>query len=153
MLASMSMVLNSLCSSIICCQKDGFYWIAVLPSTDLFHEINHTDNPIWVQCNAGCMQLTHKGYLGDYPYPVSYNPHRVANILSLGNVSNNYQVTMDTSWSKSMTVHMYNGSIIHFTPSRHGLYKHTLGTNESIQDMWTMLSTVSDCALTYTTSL
>jgi hypothetical protein len=49
-----------------------------------------------------------------------------------------------------MTVHMHDGIKIHFTPSNHGLYKYELGTNESIQDMWTMLSTVSDRALTYT---
>jgi hypothetical protein len=57
---------------------------------------------------------------------------------------------METSQSKCMTVHMHDGSKIHFTPSNHGLYKYELRTSESIQDMWTMLSTVSDHALTYT---
>jgi hypothetical protein len=42
---------------------------------------------------------------------------------------------MDTSQSKCMTVHMHDGSKIHFTPSNHGLNKHKLGTNESEDDI------------------
>jgi hypothetical protein len=129
---------------------DSCSTIDIVSNANLLHDIHRTNNPIWVRCNAGQIQLTHQDYLGDYPYPIWYNPDGVANILSLGNVSNNYQVTMDTSWSKWMTVHMHNESKIHFTPISHGLYKHELGTDESIQDMWTMLSTVSDSALTYT---
>jgi hypothetical protein len=123
-----------------CLLLDSCSTIDIVSNNDLLHDIHPADNPIWVRCNAGRIQLTHQGYLGDYPYLGWYNPHRVANILSLGNVSSKYQVTMDTSQSNSMTVHMHDGIKIHFTPSNHGLYKYELGTNESIQDMWTMLS-------------
>jgi hypothetical protein len=57
---------------------------------------------------------------------------------------------MDTSHNKAMTVHRRDGSIIEFTPSATGLYKHKLETNESIRDMWSLLSTVNERALTYT---
>jgi hypothetical protein len=78
-----------------------------------------------------------------------YNPNGVANILSLSNVASNYHVTMDTKRSKSITVHTSNSSVIDFTPSRNGLYKHKLENNEYIQHMWSMLSTVRDRTMGY----
>ena len=57
---------------------------------------------------------------------------------------------MDTSHNKAMTVHRRDGTTIEFTPSDNGLYKHELRTNDSIRDMWAMLSTVSERALSYT---
>jgi hypothetical protein len=80
---------------------------------------------------------------------VWYNPNGVANILSLSNVTSTYRVTMDTKRNKAITVHTHNGYTINFTPSHNGLHKHELKSKESILDMWTMLSTVRDRAMTY----
>jgi hypothetical protein len=71
---------------------DSCSTIDIVSNDNLLHDIHPTDNPIWVRCNAGRIQLTHQGFLGDYPYLVWYNPHGVANILSLENVSSKYQV-------------------------------------------------------------
>jgi hypothetical protein len=63
-------------------------------------------------------------WLGDYPERVWFNPHGIANILSLDNVSQHYRVTMDTSKSNSIALHRNNGSLIHFTPCSKGLYRY-----------------------------
>jgi hypothetical protein len=63
---------------------------------------------------------------------VCYNPEGVANILSLNNVANKYQVTMDTKRKKGMIVHACDSSTIKFTPSNNGLYKHELESEDSI---------------------
>jgi hypothetical protein len=97
------------------------------------------------------VQLDHQGYLGDYPYPVWYNPNGMANILSLSNMADNYRVMMDTKHNNGITVHTRNGSTIDFTPSPNGLYKHQLESNKQTQQMWTMLSTVMERAMGYTT--
>jgi hypothetical protein len=48
---------------------------------------------------------------------------------------------MDTKHKKGMIVHAWDGSSIKFTPSSNGLYKHELKSEDSVRDMWTMLST------------
>jgi hypothetical protein len=122
----------------------------IVSNGNLLHDIHHVNCPVTVRCNAGRVQLTHQGYLGDYPYPVWYNPNGVANILSLSNVADNYQVTMDTKRSNGITVHTCNGFTIDFTPSPNGLYKHQLESNKEAQQMWTMLSTIKEHAMGYT---
>jgi hypothetical protein len=49
-----------------------------------------------------------------------------------------------------MIVHRLDGSTIEFTPSNNGLYKHELDQAESINQMWSMLATVSDKSMSYT---
>jgi hypothetical protein len=128
---------------------DSCSMVDIVSNANLLRNIHHVDCPAIVRCNAGRVRLDHQGYLGDYPYPVWYNPNRVANILLLSNVTSTYCVTMDTKQNKAITVHTHNGYTINFTPSDNGLYKHELESKESILDMWTMLSTVRDRAMTY----
>jgi hypothetical protein len=93
--------------------------------------------------------LTDQGYLGDYPYPVWYNPKGVTNILSLNNVAKHYRVTMDTACNKSMIVHLGGNSKIVFALAAHGLWVHKLNDQQSINTMWTMISTVAEKASLY----
>jgi hypothetical protein len=53
----------------------------IFVKADLLSDIQDASHPIWVQCNAGCIQLTKYGKFGNYPYHVWYNPDGVANIL------------------------------------------------------------------------
>jgi hypothetical protein len=122
----------------------------IVANVDLLSDVHQAATPTWVRCNAGRVQLTQQGYLGDYPYPVWYNPKGVANILSLSNVAEHYRVTMDTSQSKAMVVHRLDGTTIPFTPSVNGLYKYEMRPAESINHMWSLLTTVASQSLNYT---
>ena len=63
---------------------------------ELLHDIKPTSKPINDHCNAGTVSVQQDGLMGDYPERVWFNPHGIANILSLWNVSQYYRVTMDT---------------------------------------------------------
>jgi hypothetical protein len=128
---------------------DSCLTVDIVSNADLLHDIHRVDCPALVRCNAGRVRLDYQGYFGDYPYPVWYNPNGVANILSLNNVASNYRVTMDSKRKKGITVHIGNGSIIEFTPSHNGLYRHELESKDNVPYMWTMLSTVKDRAMAY----
>jgi hypothetical protein len=65
-------------------------------------------------------------------------------LLSLYNVSEFYQVAMDTMHSKTMTFHVNNNSTINFAPTANGLWVHHVDNPQTVQDMLSMLSTVSD---------
>ena len=62
----------------------------IVSNIQLLTNVHDAPTPTWVRCNAGRIQLTQRGYLGDYPHAVWYNPKGVANILSLHNVSDHY---------------------------------------------------------------
>jgi hypothetical protein len=93
---------------------------------ELLHDITSVQNPINVHFNAGTVSVNRNGLLGDYPEQMWFNPHGIANILSLDNVSQHYHVTMDTSKSNSIILHRNDGSLIHFTPCNKGLYRYAL---------------------------
>jgi hypothetical protein len=77
----------------------------IVANVELLNDVHQAATPTWVRCNAGRVQLTQQGYLGDYPYPVWYNPKGVANILLLNNVTNHFRITMDTATNKAIIVH------------------------------------------------
>jgi hypothetical protein len=96
----------------------------------------------------GRIKLTKQGYLGEYPFPVWYNPDGVAN--SLFNVSRSYRVTMDTKRSQTIWVHMNDGTSIDFRLTRNGLWVHHIDDVRHVQNMWSMLSTMSNKKQLYT---
>jgi hypothetical protein len=110
-------------------------------NAELLHDIKPTNNPINVHCNAGTVSVSKTGLLGDYPERVWFNPHRIANILLLDNVSKHYCMTMDTNVSNFIALHRKDGSLIHFSPCSKGLYHYALQHNESLSDFWSMIST------------
>jgi hypothetical protein len=122
----------------------------IISDQDLLHNIHPAANPIWISSIAGCIKLTKKGHLGTYPHPVWYNPKGIVNILSLYNVSAFYQVTMDTMHSKTMKFHVKDNSTINFAPTENGLWVHHVDNPQTVQDMWSMLSTVSSKKELYT---
>jgi hypothetical protein len=46
--------------------------------------------------------------------------------------------------SKKMTVHVSDNLTINFAPTENGLWVHHVDNPQTIQDMWSMLLTVSD---------
>jgi hypothetical protein len=53
---------------------------------------------------------------------VWYNPHSLANILSMAEVRKVCRITMDTSIEPAMTVHRKDGSCMKFSEYKSGLY-------------------------------
>jgi hypothetical protein len=117
----------------------------IFANANLLSDIQDAPHPIWVQCNAGRIQLTKYGKFGDYPYHVWYNSDGVANILSLYHVMRQYCVSTDSTKGQAIIVHNNNGTHLRFEPSARGLYKHELPTNNisSLKDTWLMMLSVS----------
>ena len=103
---------------------------------------------ITIWCNAGTVRLTQKGYLGSYPESIWFNPHSIANIMSLDNVAKYFRITMDTDAEKAMLLHKDDGHTMRFTPTGKGLYHHNLSSEDG--GLWSFITTVSDRADKYT---
>ena len=112
------------------------------------HDIHNDGTSILVRCNAGTITLTHKGYFGSYPEPVWFNPHGIANIMSLDNVAKYFRITMDTEADNAMLLHKDDGLTMKFAPTGKGLYHHNLGAEDS--GLWTFITTVAGKADKYT---
>ena len=101
-----------------------------------------------MRCNAGTITVNKKGTLGTYPPEVWHNENGVANILSMHSASKHFRLTMDTDLEDAICLHQDNGTIMKFTPSKNGLYKHAL--EDGSDNMWSMLTTVKQQASRYT---
>ena len=85
-------------------------------------------------------------WVGDFPNlgEVWYNPHSIANILSLADVRKVCRVTMDSSLEPSLNVHRLDGSVMKFIEHDSGLYIYKSNvTNEPVTG-YSLLSTVAD---------
>ena len=101
------------------------------------HDIYDNSTSILVRYNAGTITLTHKGYFGSYPEPVWFNPHGIANIMSLDNVAKYFCITMDTEADNAMLLHKDDGLTMKFAPTGKKLYHHNLGTEDG--GLWTFM--------------
>ena len=124
--------------------------VDIISSKCLLRNIHKADQVMHLHCNAGTVTLTHQGYLGDYPFPVWYHPHGVANILSLRNLTRYYRVTMDSQSSNCLTLHTNDGTRYDFYPSNSGLYRLVLSTPDEAINMWSFVTTVAEQARHYT---
>ena len=129
---------------------DSCSTVDIISSPDLLHGIHKVSNPIRVRCNAGITTLDQMGYLGDYPELVWYNPDGRANIMSMFNISQQYHLSTNTHEANAILMHHHNDDVTMFTPSTNGLYKHALSHNESINEFWSCIQTVSECKDHYT---
>ena len=112
------------------------------------HDIHDDGTSISVRCNAGTITLNQKGYFGSYPEPVWFNPHGIANIMSMDNVAKYYRITMDTEADNAMLLHKDDGLTMKFAPTDKGLYYHNLGSEDDA--LWTFITTVTGKADKYT---
>jgi hypothetical protein len=65
---------------------------------------------------------------------VWYNPHSLANILSMAEVRKVCRITMDTSVEPAMTVHRKDGSRMKFSEYTSGLYYYDTAAPEPTND-------------------
>lgn len=94
-----------------------------------------------VRCNAGIVGLGMKGYFGNYPHPVWFNPDGIANILSFRDVSKNYRVVFDNQDGDRFKVGAGNAQVT-FKPTKKGLCHVHMA--ELPQGGWTFLETVRE---------
>ena len=112
------------------------------------HNIHDDGTSITIRCNARTVLLTQKGYFGSYPEPVWFNPHGIANIMSLHNVTKYFRVNMDTDAEKAILLHKDDGHAMRFIPTGKGLYHHNLSSEYG--GLWNFITTVEDKADKYT---
>ena len=112
------------------------------------HDIHDDGTSITMWCNAGTVHLTQKGYFGSYPEAVWFNPHGIANIMLLDNVTKYFRITMDTEADKAMLLHKDDSHAMRFTPTGKGLDHHNLSSEDG--GLWNFIMTVADKADKYT---
>ena len=122
----------------------------LISNKELLTNIMEVEIPMRVHCKMQMASITKQGSLGNYPERVWYNPHGIANITSMNNVSKHYQMTMDTRRSNTITLHRKDRSTVVFTPSEQGLYKYALKDKESFHEFWSLITTASDHSDRYT---
>ena len=71
---------------------DSCSTVNLISDKDLLTNIHPVPHSLQVRCNAGSVVINHLGYLGSYPEPVWFNPEGIANLMSLHNVQQYYQV-------------------------------------------------------------
>ena len=142
---------------------DSCSTVNLICDASLLTNIHTVNKGIQVHCNAGTVLLDQQGYLGDFPTPVWYHPHGIANLMSMNNVAQQYHLTMDSQVNNEIHLHRLDGTFIPFTPSDRGLYKHAIRSIKDIATFWsdlvpvqpvqhqnTFINTVASCADNYT---
>ena len=87
---------------------------------DLLTDIHPVPHSLQVQCNAGSVVINHQGYLGSYPEPVWFNPEGIANLMSLHNMQQYYQVTLNTTEDNAFYINNDGGHCTQWEPSGMG---------------------------------
>lgn len=116
----------------------------------LLSDMHNPGHSIAVNCNAGRINLTKQGKMGNYPAPVWFHPRGIANIMSMADIAKHYRLTMDTKEQNCIKLHRPDGTAVAFTPTDNGLYKYEMQKGETAQGFWNFLETVADRSKPYT---
>ena len=113
--------------------------------------IHEVDTTMHIHSTRGISVTRKMGYVGNYPTPVWYLPDGNANILSLRDVAQHYQVTMDTAVENAIILHGADNQQHRFIPSGKGLYKweHSMDPTAN-NPCWLFVMTVCNQADRYT---
>ena len=116
---------------------------------ELLHGIHKVDRGLSVRCNAGVRTTQLKGYLGDFPELVWFDPGGVANVLSLHIIIKYYRVSYDSAVSDEFLIEVSSNTTLHFTPTAKGLYAYS-ECRGSPSTAWAFVTTVTDKRDLYT---
>lgn len=119
--------------------------VSSICNVDLVQDIAPVKDPVRVFTNGGSQEYLQRGRLKLFDFQVYFNDASMANILSLSEVANVYRITMDTSTSPSITVHLTDDKQLVFTQCGSGLYYYDT-TEDKIKSKvtnYSFLSTVS----------
>ena len=67
----------------------------LISNEELLTDLQPSEEPLNVRCNAGTITLWNRGTLGSYPEKVWHNKNGVANIISMHNASKHFRLKMD----------------------------------------------------------
>jgi uncharacterized membrane protein YgcG len=124
---------------------DSCSTVNLIASKHMLRDIHMVPTTMHIRCNAGITTTNLKGWLGDFPEPVWYNPNGVANILSLFIVKRYYHVRYDSAQHDTITVTKPDGNTWVFAPTGKGLYALT-----NLSTDWAHITTVADRKEEYT---
>lgn len=96
--------------------------ISSVCNIELIDSVHDSPNPVRVYTNGGFQDYDKQGKLRLFDFEVLYNPLSLANILSLSEVAEKYRITMDTSASASIRVHLDTDRVLIFEQCGSGLY-------------------------------
>ncbi len=129
--------------------------VSVFKNRKLLTNIRNSTSKLRVHTNGGTQLSTQMGYVRNFGN-VWYNPHSLANILSMAEVRKVCRITMDTSVEAAMHVHRKDGTIMKFEEYRSGLYffdtQQKQPNNSTSPDYfdYLFLNTVANNKLAYT---
>ena len=127
--------------------------VCLICNRELLHGIHKVNKGLSVRCNAGVRMTQLKGYLGDFPEPVWFDPGGggggVANVLSLHIITKYSRVSYDSDVSDEFLIEVSSGITLHFTPTAKGLYAYS-GCQGSPSTAWAFVTTVTDKCDLYT---
>ena len=128
---------------------DSCSTVCMICNRELLHGIYKVDRGLSVRCNAGVRTTQLKGYLGDFPEPVWFDPGGVANVLSLHIIIKYYRVSYDSAVSDEFLIEVSSDTTLHFTPAAKGLYAYS-ECRGSRSTAWAFVTTVTDKRDLYT---
>jgi hypothetical protein len=109
--------------------------VSVFCNKKYLTNVRNAGKKLTVHTNGGTQVST---LVGDTSFgTVWYNPHSLANILSMAAVRKQCRITMDTSVEAAMCVHRADGSVMKFTEFASGLYFYdveTKSTNSTVSN-------------------
>ncbi|CAJ1950718.1 unnamed protein product [Cylindrotheca closterium] len=105
----------------------------------LLRKIHKVKKGLRVRCNAGVVELNMKGFFGDYPEAVWFNPKGIANIFSFHNMNKHCNITYDNAATDRFIVDFKNEKI-EFLPTDKGLYHMDL--KDQLNSAWNFFETV-----------
>ena len=115
---------------------DSCSTVNLISDKDLLTDIHPVPHSLQVRCNAGSVVIDHQGYLSSYPEPVWFNPEGIANLMSLHNMQQYYQVTLNTTEDNAFYINNDGGHRTRWEPSGHGLYHYALDSPNNINTLW-----------------
>jgi len=123
---------------------DSCSTLNLISNKELLHGIHEVPAGIRVRCNAGSITTNMKGYLGDFPVPVWYNPNGIVNILSFFIVAQHYHVRYDNSRHDEFFVTGPNGVEVGFSPTAKGLYSCDTAATDAASEAWAFINLADD---------
>jgi len=90
-----------------------------------------------VRCNSGVVKVY---MIDDFAAfgTVWYYSDGIANVLSLGLVSDTMRITMDTAIDNALYVHRNDGTLRRVCKSRHGLYYSKVNSEDGVCSLWSL---------------
>ena len=116
--------------------RDSCSTVNLISDKDLLTNIHPVPHSLQVRCSAGSVVIGHQGYLSSYPEPVWFNPEGIANLMSLHNMQQYYQVTLNTTEDNAFYINNDGGHRTRLEPSGHRLYHYALDSPNNINTLW-----------------